>query len=99
MPRRRSAAPALAAAVVAVLLTAATTLSGCAGASMTFVDPTTGLRSGKLLHDRRCAECHALYAPGSYTPAQWRGIVADMAERAHLSDEDAALIYDYLAAR
>lgn len=72
-------------------------LAACVTTAPSFVDPATGQRSGRLLYERRCAECHALFAPKSYTPAQWRPIVEEMAELAHLAPTDADLIYDYLA--
>jgi mono/diheme cytochrome c family protein len=78
--------------VAAVLLP----LAACVTTSADYVDPATGKRSGRLLYERRCAECHALYAPSSYSPAQWRPIVEEMAELAHLDAEDSALIRDYL---
>jgi cytochrome c5 len=53
----------------------------------------------KRVYERRCGSCHALYAPSSYTVAQWRGIVDEMADMAHLSDEDSALVLAYLTAR
>ena len=73
-------------------------LAACVTTAPTYVDPATGQRSGKLLYERRCAECHAIFAPKSYTPAQWRPIVDEMAELAHLDPIDTALIYEYLAA-
>lgn len=72
-------------------------LAACVTTAPNYVDSGTGQRSGKLLYERRCAECHALFAPKSYTPAQWRPIVEEMAELAHLDPADAELIHDYLA--
>ena len=63
-----------------------------------YVD-ASGRRSGEKIYSRRCGECHALFAPSSHDKAGWLAVMGEMSDRAHLSDEDEALVLDYLLAR
>jgi hypothetical protein len=51
----------------------------------------------KRLYAKKCAgACHRLYKPGEYSRDQWAGILADMSERAKLSEKDLETIRGYL---
>lgn len=52
--------------------------------------------SGEKIFQKRCAECHDLYAPNAYTSQQWEPIVFDMQKKAGISNDDTYLILDYL---
>jgi hypothetical protein len=52
--------------------------------------------SGEKMFQKRCAECHDLYAPNAYTSQQWEPIVFDMQKKGGISNDDTYLILDYL---
>jgi cytochrome c5 len=52
--------------------------------------------SGEKMFQKRCAECHDLYAPNTYTSQQWEPIVFDMQKKGGISNDDTYLILDYL---
>ncbi len=61
---------------------------------------TTGqdLTRGRDLFVARCQTCHALPVPAAKAPDVWPDIVAEMADRAHLSPDDRVLVQHYLGA-
>ena len=52
--------------------------------------------SGEKIFQKRCAECHDLYAPNAYTSQQWEPIVFEMQKKGGISNDDTYLILDYL---
>jgi cytochrome c5 len=52
--------------------------------------------SGEKMFQKRCAECHDLYAPNTFTSQQWEPIVFDMQKKGGISNDDTYLILDYL---
>lgn len=52
--------------------------------------------SGEKMFQKRCAECHDLYAPNAFTSQQWEPIVFDMQKKGGISNDDTYLILDYL---
>jgi mono/diheme cytochrome c family protein len=56
------------------------------------------LDRGRSLYVQTCAGCHALKAPGTLPPEQWKGEVDEMREKrgVAISDGDAELIVRYL---
>ena len=52
--------------------------------------------SGEKMFQKRCAECHDLYAPNAYTSQQWEPIVFEMQKKGGISNDDTYLILDYL---
>ena len=73
---------------------AAVLLSGCANLETTAppvaMISTRGkdaasLESGRRVYLEDCTRCHAPEAVREYSAARWPGIIADMAERSHLS--------------
>ena len=52
--------------------------------------------SGEKIFQKRCAECHDLYAPNAYTSKQWEPIVFEMQKKGGISNDDTYLILDYL---
>ncbi len=57
---------------------------------------TAGLSPGEKLFYERCTLCHVPREPGDYTVKQWHGITQSMFPRAGLSDEERALVLDFL---
>lgn len=51
---------------------------------------------GEKLFYERCTACHAPRDPSHYSQRQWRGITPSMFPRAGLSDEEAALVTEFL---
>jgi trimethylamine-N-oxide reductase (cytochrome c) len=57
---------------------------------------TAGLTPGEKLFYERCTLCHVPREPGDYTVKQWHGITESMFPRAGLSDQERALVLDFL---
>jgi cytochrome c5 len=53
---------------------------------------------GKGLYEQNCAKCHKLFEPASHNPEEWKVTLARMQKKAKTSDEDTAIIYNYLTA-
>lgn len=63
--------------------------------------PVSQLERGYVVHQAKCAKCHAFEDPADYEPAEWRDdIMPEMAEKSKIdmADEKAVLAY-LLAAR
>ena len=59
--------------------------------------PTTDeIAHGKSLYEGNCARCHKLFEPESHTREQWKPILVSMQKKAHLGDQDMALIASYI---
>ena len=56
------------------------------------------LERGRSLYVRRCAGCHTVPLPGAHTPAEWPGVIGEMAARARLSAQERADIERFLVA-
>jgi cytochrome c5 len=56
-----------------------------------------GLERGRDLYVVRCSGCHPLHRPGEYERAGWNRVLAKMAPRARLSEEERTQILRYLA--
>jgi len=56
------------------------------------------LDSGRTLYRMACSRCHELTPPSRLTPEQWETMVARMAPRALLSEEDEVAVFQYLYA-
>jgi hypothetical protein len=54
------------------------------------------LEAGRALYVERCSSCHVPPAPTSVPADRWPGEVAEMKERAGLSDDEARLVERYL---
>lgn len=54
------------------------------------------LESGRTLYNARCSSCHLPVSPHEINAAEWPRHVAEMKERANLSDDDAVTIERYL---
>jgi len=91
-------------AAVALLL-----LAGCAGqlppptdadalrASARYPGTTVAaLAHGRQMYIERCSGCHALVRPHQKGPDEWPKLVAEMTDRAKLSDDVAQEILRYL---
>lgn len=46
---------------------------------------SASLERGRRVYLENCTRCHAPEAIREYTAGRWPGIIADMAERSHLS--------------
>lgn len=56
------------------------------------------LETGRRILTTRCAACHKVYAVADYTPAEWHGIVVDMAHRTKLTEQQETAVMAYLQA-
>lgn len=54
------------------------------------------LERGRTLYAGRCAACHQLYAPHSFTPERWELEVDKMSARARLNERQELEIRQYL---
>lgn len=97
MQLRRLLAPLLTAAVF--VPTAACVATGSVAGADGRAATSSAALTARALYARRCGACHAVFDKSSYTPAQWRPIVEEMSEMAHLPDAERDAIMDYLTAR
>ena len=58
--------------------------------------PLARLAEGRRLTLNRCGSCHRPLMPAELSAARWTEELAEMGERAKLSDEDERLVLDYL---
>ena len=54
------------------------------------------LKKGRELYINNCASCHTLYEPERYDTARWNRIMNKMAPKAHINNQDKALILKYV---
>lgn len=54
------------------------------------------LAAGKTIYENSCARCHSLPEPTAHSAQDWVGIMNWMAPKAKLTDEQHALVYDYV---
>lgn len=54
------------------------------------------LERGRALYAGRCASCHQLFEPGTYTAERWEKEVAEMRDRAGLDAAEEVSILQYL---
>ena len=57
---------------------------------------TAGMTPGEKLFYNNCTLCHVPREPGDYTVKQWHGITGSMFPRTGLTDEERALVLDFL---
>lgn len=57
---------------------------------------TAGMTPGEQLFYQRCTLCHVPREPADFTVKQWHGITQSMFPRAGLTDEERALVLDFL---
>lgn len=57
---------------------------------------TAGMGAGEKLFYQRCTLCHVPREPGDYTIKQWHGITQSMFPRAGLTDQERALVLEFL---
>ncbi|MCH2231420.1 MAG: cytochrome c [Crocinitomicaceae bacterium] len=60
------------------------------------VAPTIAIAQGKTIYDSKCQGCHNLKKVGDYNATQWSKILPNMARQANLSDEQTALVDQYI---
>jgi len=56
------------------------------------------MQQGRELYIARCASCHNLYKPQTYSPAVWSHQMEEMKLQAQITEEQASLILSYLTA-
>jgi mono/diheme cytochrome c family protein len=61
--------------------------------------PYDSLVNGRKLYIGKCAGCHNLYAPGSFSRDQWSVIMPKMQGPAKISGSEAKTILNYLNAK
>ena len=54
------------------------------------------LSKGYHLYINKCGSCHVLYKPEKYTEEKWKMDMVEMSSRAHLNDEEQALVLKYV---
>ncbi len=75
---------------------------GCATDSAGRGDRNTELHqdaAAERLWRRKCVDCHGLHAPSRHSDADWKRIMDDMAQEAHLTAAEKATILAFLQAR
>jgi hypothetical protein len=60
------------------------------------VTKTEELAMGKNLFENSCAKCHALPELTKYDTTEWVGIMNKMAPKAHFTDAQHQLVYNYV---
>ncbi len=56
----------------------------------------TKLVSGKELFENNCGKCHQLYESTDFPKTEWKSILNQMQKKAHLSDKETEMVYNYL---
>lgn len=54
------------------------------------------LKKGRETYVNNCASCHQLYTPNKFSDKVWMDNLNEMQTRAKISDEEKALIYQYI---
>ena len=54
------------------------------------------MEQGKIMFQDNCAKCHKLFSPSDFTKAEWGPILMRMQPKAHLDNEQIALVSDYV---
>lgn len=57
---------------------------------------TAELAAGKSIFEAKCGKCHDMPVPNHYTKEKWTPIMNSMAKKAKISDEEKALVYNYV---
>jgi trimethylamine-N-oxide reductase (cytochrome c) len=83
-----------------VILAAVALLAACAGRAPNASPAAGGASSDDAarLYRSKCSACHRAYEPASRTRAGWADVMARMAPRAHLRDEERAVVLGWLQA-
>jgi cytochrome c5 len=55
------------------------------------------LQQGRSLYINKCNACHDLYAPESYTPSTWRGIMGSMAPKTNMTSVETQNVTKYVS--
>ena len=55
------------------------------------------LEQGRKLYLNNCGSCHQLYAPESFSPAQWKSVLNSMAPRTGMSSALVTLVTKYVS--
>lgn len=56
----------------------------------------SALEEGKSLMEKKCANCHSLFAPKEFKAEQWPSIMKRMQKKARIDDNETALIQSYI---
>lgn len=54
------------------------------------------MEEGKTIWEGKCARCHKLYSPGSYTVHKWESILVRMNPKAKLNQDEAGKVRAYI---
>lgn len=54
------------------------------------------MERGMKLYEASCIKCHEIHEPSEFTVDKWEDILPSMSRRAHLSDDQSALVRAYL---
>lgn len=58
--------------------------------------PTAEIGQGKAIYDSKCQSCHELKTVEAYNATQWSNILPNMAGQAGLTEEQTALVDQYI---
>jgi len=56
------------------------------------------LTEGRNLYVSKCGECHRLHKASQYSSSEWKHNVDKMQKKAHITDSQKELVYQYLIA-
>ena len=54
------------------------------------------LQQGRTLYINNCGRCHGLYSPDTYTPAQWKSVIPNMAANTSMTSSQVTLVTKYV---
>lgn len=54
------------------------------------------LGAGKGIFESHCNKCHKLFDPQEFSIDKWEGVLPSMSKKAHLTDDEAALVRAYI---
>jgi mono/diheme cytochrome c family protein len=56
------------------------------------------LEEGRHIFTRQCTSCHTADPVAKFSPAEWKAIVVDMAERSEIDERQQAAVIAYILA-
>ena len=56
----------------------------------------SALEEGRSLNEKYCANCHKLYPSKAFRADQWPSIIKRMQKKARITDDETALIQNYI---
>lgn len=82
-----------------LLVIIAYNLIACSGSNSSNSSGLTKFPEGRNLYVSKCTACHKAYEPELHTKDEWRKILDEMGSKAKLSNNEKAIILNYLSER